>query len=444
VVEYTSDGSVGRILGVALFALATACAGMAFFSPRPHETTATAFSGLFFLLIGWWVLCSALLRLDVVDRQQLPFVVGATVITLGVAYSPPTLRTLSAFNGLRDITAFLVLVLSAIDPVNSQLDCRDDKCGVFGSLYVGFFYTENAAAMFIVLLLPALITVASRTRLLCSLSVATLALWATGSRTSLVDLAVVCIFVLWYRRSVLERRTRTIPWFWRLIPAGAFAASLFAFLTLSGDELTGRGWIFAGIREELQGYSLLVGSGPNTMERLFQVRSVTFEAVGEHGLVPHYAVQTGVVGLVIFAVAMAVLAFDARPWSPGQVAAFGLLLAASLQAVTEPGWMLSSRTINFAVLLLAIGLFRRAAPTSEDPHEASQAEGTPGRPQFWWPSPRGEGRPESSPGEGVDGDRAGQQAVGLTDDGAGAVAGTSHTRVDNTEPGQPRAGDQRS
>jgi hypothetical protein len=440
VVEYTSDGNVGRILGVALFALAIACAGMAFFSPRTKETTATRFSGLFFLLIGWWVLCSAVLRLDAVDRQQLPFIIGATVISLGVAYAPPTLRTLSSFNGLRDVTAVLVLVVSAVDPANSQLACREDKCGVFGSLYVGFFYTENAAAMFIVLLLPALITVASRTRLFFSLSVATLALWATGSRTSLLDLAVVCIFVLWYRRSVLERRKRTIPWFWRVVPAIAFAASLFTFLTFSGDELTGRGWIFAGIREELRGYSLLVGSGPDTMERLFQVRSVTFEAVGEHGLVPHYAVQAGLVGLVIFAIAMAVLAFDSRPWSPGQVGAFGLLLAASLQSVTEPGWMLSSRTINFAVLLLAIGLFRRDPPSAEDPHEATPADLTPGRPQFRWPLPRGERHPERSRGEGLDRDRPARHAAGSADNGSRMVPRAGDARVEDAEPGRTPVG----
>jgi hypothetical protein len=167
------------------------------------------------------------------------------------------------------------------------------------------------------------------------------------------------VYVLWHRRSALSGQDRKVAFNWRIVPSIAFALSFAAFISYSGDELTGRGWIYAGIRSQLKGYALLAGSGPGTMDRLFQSRSVAFEAVGEHGLAPHILVQAGIVGLILVGAGLLALVFDPNKWSPRQIASFGLLLAASLQSVTEPGWMWSARTMNFASMLLALGLFTR-------------------------------------------------------------------------------------
>jgi hypothetical protein len=382
VVEYVSNGNVGKLLGLAVFLVATACAGVAVLAPKGRRAALHffAFTGLFYLALAWWILTSIILRRDAVDVQQTPFIMCVAVIILGVIVSPPTLRTVRSFNTIRDVSAVLTLVVSALDPIGSQMPCRADKCGIFNSLYVGFFFTENAAAMFIMLLLPTLIVVTSPRRLTLSLSVSAVALLATGSRTSLIDFAVVTIYVLWYRRSVLSGQDRRVGFIWRMVPALAFTLSCTAFLLYSGDELTGRGWIYAGIRSQLKGYALLVGSGPSTMDRLFQSRSVAFEAVGEHGLVPHILVQAGIVGLILVAAGLLALVLDPNRWSPRHIASFGLLLAASLQSVTEPGWMLSARTMNFASMLLALGLFTRessAANTPFRPQSTTHAPETP-------------------------------------------------------------------
>jgi hypothetical protein len=361
-VVYTSHGNVGGLTGVLLFAVALTCAVYALTTSRGRVSVDTAFATLMLSLIAWWAVCSLVLRRDPLDRQQAFFIAGGTIIAAAVAVSPPTMQTLRSLNLVRDVSVVLMLLVSVTDPTGSQLLCRPDKCGIFGSLYTGFFYTENSAAQFILLMVPAAIAIRSRIRLVLSLTLSAIFILATGSRTSLLDFVIVVLFLLTYHHNILTDQVRRISRVWRSIPIATFLASMFVFLMFSGSQLTGRGTIYAGIRSQLHGYSLIVGSGPDTMVRIFEDGLLgNFEAIGEHGQVPHVLVEAGVLGVVLFGCALLSLLVDNRPWSPEQIASLALTLAAALQFVTEPGWTLDARSIDFVTMLFAIGLYRRGS-----------------------------------------------------------------------------------
>ena len=367
-VEYQSNSNIGGVVGVILFAASVAIASVAALRDRGRVDVSVGFSTLTALMIAWWIASATLLRRDSTDTQQLPFIIGAVALMLGIYASPPTFRTLHTMNTVRDVSCIFMLLSSFIDPLNSQLACRADKCGIFGSLFTGFFYTENSAAQFVLLLVPATITLQSRARVIFSSMLAAVFLLATGSRTSLLTLLAICLYVLAHRRAMTAAGTHRIWLLWRLLPLAALAVSTFQFLVLSGSELTGRGAIYAGIRAQLHGYALLVGSGPDTMQRIFRDGLLRhFQAFGEHGEAPHLLVQAGIPALVLFGLGLATLVTNKRPWSREQVGGFGLILAASLQFVTEPGWTLSARSLNFVLMLLAVGLFWRGVPRRSTP-----------------------------------------------------------------------------
>jgi hypothetical protein len=349
---------VGGIVGVLLFWVAVAIAAAVVLRPAMTRRLIDSSSAFLLVLVAWWVLCVCLLRRDAGDELQVPFTLGIAVIVIALLRRPPTLQVLSSFNYIRDVAAALMLLASFIDPSGSQLSCRSDKCGIFGSLFLGFFFSENSAAQFILLLVPAAITIRSRGRLWLSLVLAATFLLATGSRTSLYDFAIVVGYVLLYRRYVLRGIAHSVWWVWKVVPLGFFVASLVAFLTLSGSALTGRGAIYAGIRAQIKDSRILTGSGPTTMRNIFDDGYLGhFQAFGEHGQAPHLFVQSGIVGLALFGMFVLSFVFGCREWGPAKIAGFGMLLGASLQFITEPGWTLNARTLNLVTMLLALGLF---------------------------------------------------------------------------------------
>lgn len=369
-VQFVSNSHFAGYVGAALVLLAAVTALIGLLRSDPSISRHTAFSVLISLALIWWLLCALVLRRDDVDQVDLPFDIAAALVVLCVTVTPLQNTTLRAFNLLRDLTALGMLITSFADPTGSQIACRSDKCGVFGSLFTGFYYTENSAAQLVLVLLPAAIATRSRVRLAISLMLAALFVLATGSRTSLVGLVLASAFIVLYRPSEgLPLSRRTGLRLWASAPIFALAVSTAVFLTFSGEELTGRGYIYAGIRSQLRGYALIIGSGPGTMKRVFETNMLgTFEAIGEHGEASHLLVESGFVGFALVAIGLFALPLARAQWTTGQVAAVGFAVTASLQFVTEPGWTMDSRALNFVSLLLAAGLFRHERSTTDGPY----------------------------------------------------------------------------
>lgn len=356
--------NVGGYVSVLLIAVAAVLSLLAIARSRLRIRLDRAFGALLLLAIGWWGLCSIVLRRDAVDQQNLPYVVVALLLALAVAVSPPTLATLRVVNVVRDATVGLMFVAWAYDPAHGALPCRPDKCGVFGNMLTGFLFTENSAAQLVVLLVPAALAVRSRLYLAASLALSVLFVAATGSRTSLLGLFVTVGVVLIQRRAVHSGGRPFVPRILGALPLVMLLVSLVLVTAFSGAQLTDRGVIYAAIMQQMSGYALLVGSGPDTMHRAFELGLLGhFEAVGEHGQAGHLLVQTGLVGVALFCAAFLTLVLTRKPWSPPLVISLAFTVSASMQFLTEPGWTFNLRSLPFVGMLLAIGLCRSVLGT---------------------------------------------------------------------------------
>jgi hypothetical protein len=155
------------------------------------------------------------------------------------------------------------------------------------------------------------------------------------------------------------------------LPLVAFLASTALFYLADPGTLTGRGLIYSAMRAQLNGSALLIGSGPETMERAAFFLG-GFTVAGEHGQAPHLLVMTGLIGWSLFAVGLVAL-MRAAEWSPRRRIALGLAIAAAIQGLTEPAWMLEVRTPGFVSALLAAGLMCAAGADAIQPARAPSA-----------------------------------------------------------------------
>jgi len=360
-VQTISSGSFGGVVGVLLFYAASALAACAFLSGSGRLRIRTGFSNSILILVLWSLCAAGLQAAAGIELSNWYFLPAGLLVLLGTSVVLPSEWSLHFLNYTRDVTAVAMLVISAVEPESSQIPCRTDKCGIFGGLYTGFFATENAAAALVVLLLPAAVAIQRVPRLLLSFACSAMFVLASGSRTALINLVIVSIFVVVYRRRAAKSSRNDhmkISRIWLLLPVSFFTASAYVFTFYSGDQLTGRGRIYSAIREQLSLESLLIGSGPETVLEAYRAGFFgRFQPFGEHGQVPHLIVYAGLPAAVLFLSALLLMLFAPTRVTVLQTAAVGLLVAASLQFVTEPGWTLNPRNLQFLLMLLSMGLF---------------------------------------------------------------------------------------
>lgn len=360
-----SAGTSGRLLAASVLLLAVAVAAIAIVQgvlkliQHKGPVYRSGYSLLIVVLILWWSLCMVLVREEALDLQSIFEIVAAIVIVIAAIMSPPTLKTVMSLVHLMNVFALASLAYAFTNPAQ-QLVCRVDKCGIFNTLFTGFFYQENGAARVIVLLVPAAAVIRSRLYLLVTLAIATVYVAATGSRTSLLTLAIAILVVLVVRRRVLGKSAATtIPWPLRFAPLGALAVSFYLLYEADNRAFTGRGEIYAGIRNQLQGTAFFFGSGSDTVAGLRLAYNAL--AFGEHGQAPHLMVRAGIVGVILFALAMLAIARQ-KKWTATQAVGFSFLFIAATQFATEPAWELELRTMSCVLMILTAGLLARTTP----------------------------------------------------------------------------------
>ena len=366
------SGNTGGLVGTGLMLLGTGCAGLALLTALRTRPAVSTFGVAIAVLIGWWAVAVTLFQPSSLSVPEVVTVACGAVLAFGVLAAPPTMRVVQHLDLLRDVTAVALLLFAFLLPHLGQLPCRPDKCGVFGSLLTGFTLQENTAASMIALFVPLIAAQPSMRRRVFSIGVATLLVLGTGSRTALAVLAVSVLYTWHSGRS--ERVGATKPlMMWRALPLTAFLASTALFYVADPGTLTGRGLLYVAMRAQLDGIALLIGSGPETMERAAFFLG-GFTVAGEHGQAPHLLVMTGLIGWSLFALALLTL-IRATDWSPRRRIALGLALAAAVQGLTEPAWMLEVRTPGFVSALLAAGLMCTAG--ADAIRTASAQQSTP-------------------------------------------------------------------
>ncbi len=363
---YVESGNVGGLVSIAFLALAGAVALIALIQSGIRCVVVGGAGTWMVLVIIWVFFCRIVLRREMDTFQGVIEMVVGCLLALAVLSSPPTLLTARRLNLFRDIWVLASLAYSAIFVDAGQSMCRLDKCGIFGSMYTGFAGQENSASKMVALLVPLALAAATRRRMFFSVAIAGVFVLASGSRTGLLSFIAALAFVLWawFFAPGRERPGAIrVPLVLTGFPLVALGASIAVFLFISPMALTGRGVMYAGIRSQLTGVALLIGSGADTMTTIFE-RGLTrgYNAVGEHGEAPHILVNGGLVAMLLFTMSVVLVAFKRR-WLRIELLALGLLFAASVEFVTEPGWSLEVRTVDFLTILLFIGFFRPVAPS---------------------------------------------------------------------------------
>jgi len=331
------------------------------------------FSTVMVLLVAWRVAGMLVFRPVQLGLQDAAVTLGGIVLAVAMLMSPPTDRTLVSLNVVRDVLVVASLAYSLLFPAQGQLPCREDKCGIFGGMATGFYFHENVAATGALLLMPALLVAWSRLYVFSALTVMAVFVLATGSRTGLLCFAAGAAVVVVGQWRMEDEEGELVnprpqwPWAFRSLPLVAYLGSLYLFLSASSDELTGRGVVYSGIRQTMHGLELLYGGGADVVERV----SGGWVA-GEHGQAPHLLVHTGVVGMLLFGLAMGAIAVMRHP-TRSQFMGMAFLMVASAQFLTEPGWELSVRSMDFVSILLTTGLV--AAHATRRPPADTEARG---------------------------------------------------------------------
>lgn len=348
-----SDGSASTLFGVALFGLAVLLSVWSLLTIRRSSGQFTWFAFMIQLLVLWWVVLTiAIPRTPRFELADLTILGAIPIIVVAVTY-PPTMLTVRRVNVLRDTFAAAQFIYSFLDPVNAQVPCRPDKCGIFGTMHTGFFTQENSATNVISLLLP-LAATSSRPRFVVAMSLGMAVALASGSRTGVAS-TVVALFVALYVRWQLRGNSAQVHahWLLRAAPLGATAASFLLFLLSDPATLTGRGGVYAANRAALDGPSLLYGVPWDTV-------SVAFDGYldSDHGQVSHILASAGAVGLVCWVLALASLLRRGRGrMSREALIGLSLIAGAVVPMLTESTFEFSARSTGFATLCLAVGLF---------------------------------------------------------------------------------------
>ncbi|WP_226345644.1 hypothetical protein [Agilicoccus flavus] len=355
------NGHTSTIVGVGFFCAAVAAAGMASIAPRSGTRVGSPLSLSLQLLVVWWVVLSVLIpRKEGLGPADL-VIIGAVPLVVGVVSAPPTLTTVRRVNLIRDLFAVGQFVYPFVAPEVSRLPCREDKCGIFGSLDAGFFTQENTGIAAVSLLLP-LAAASSGPRLAVSSLSALLVALGSGSRTGIASVLLATAVAIYVRHLFSGGATRArINVLFVAAPIAATLVSLALFLAADPTALTGRGAVYAANRHALEGTALWYGVPWNTVE----VASEGYLS-SDHGQTSHILARAGLVGLILWLLALAA-PLRRRVFGPEEALGLALLAGASARMITESTFELEARTVGFCAVLLVAGLCARATADVHDP-----------------------------------------------------------------------------
>lgn len=345
------NSQISTAVSVLLFCVAIACAGRALLVKHGGRTR-SLFGASMQLLVAWWTILTVLLpRTPGGIRMKDLVILGAPLVVLAVVSDPPTVRTVESVNRIRDSFAAANIAYAFLFPELGQSECREDKCGILGSLFTGFFTQENTAPALISMLVP--LSAASRTgrQLTLSAALALSVALVSGSRTGLATSIVGICAALYVRKSTDKARgSLDIKDAITAIPLVATLGSLALFLTADPDAFTGRGRVYAGIQEALTGAQAWYGIPWNTV-----LKATDGYLAADHGQAPHLLARAGIIGLALWCLSMMALLLYQR-FSHLQALGLAILIAGSVTMFTESAFELDARSTGFFGLMLATGL----------------------------------------------------------------------------------------
>ncbi|MCP4959176.1 MAG: hypothetical protein GY925_07890 [Actinomycetia bacterium] len=311
----------------------------------------------FMPLIGWTLLRNiAAVGIDV-DRTGA--FLGSTLAVLSVALA-------GAGRQRRDADGFaaplvgvylgILVIAGSSELSQGWIDCRADKCSVFGSLYQGVF--ENGNAISLIALAGLALVPRTRARLPAVVLAAgfVFLLLASGARTSLVGLAlgaITSLAIAWTsvrtRDSMLRPRPLIV---FGLVTAVAVGGLLLAARATDPNYLSGRGRLWIAARESDELFSVF-GAGSDAWERILEVQGLP--DLSTHSQYVLLAVAGGAIAVGLFVLGMGVTiasieAPDRRDLALTMLPAVSWLFV----GLTEVAWNPATVNVHTSLFLLMV------------------------------------------------------------------------------------------
>ena len=184
------------------------------------------------------------------------------------------------------ITLFYCLLM----PNRGTFSCRPDKCGIFGTLWSGFFPHENALGFFFVIVISMSFIFDYGFKKISVQFISLVIILASGSR-----MAILALLVFLLTRYLSNSFLAIVPFL--LYVAGV---GLFVFLN-NQNSLTGRGTIWMKIKSQLTFNSAWVyGQGINSFQTGKSKSIFGFALYDEQGTIASIFNRYGIIGALLF------------------------------------------------------------------------------------------------------------------------------------------------
>lgn len=317
-------------------------------------------------LPGVIILIFSYLRHDIDFPSLLGYGVGIPVLLAAsvTTIDKTAVRWLGWFGLIFVASIWLVTLFM---PSEALKPCRADKCGLGGSLLVGYMSHENILGLFVAFLVPALAFLPAGaffwgiTAMLGTVA-------ATGSRTAYITVAVTFLIAIalrypQMRRKVIRRRKPNFLQLLGFVPlVSAIVASL-AFILLPAAGLTDRGAIWSLIRGELSS-ALLWGSGSGIFVDAYEGSRTTWLIPHAHSEIGHLLLTGGLFATIPFAIGMAHLGWAA--WRYNGLSPIVFAVGPALSFATEVVWsysFLDSFMWTLFITIALVAVHSRGRPT---------------------------------------------------------------------------------
>ncbi|HSP60067.1 MAG TPA: O-antigen ligase family protein [Ornithinimicrobium sp.] len=347
-VHFVSDGRAAQLVQLGAGVLAAAVA--------THLLVRSLRAGTF-QVTSWSLLAFFVLLAEVVRGRSEPSTLVYGGLTLLVLLAAGVVRldarAVGRVGTVAGLTALSAVLFAVLDPVRGWAACRADKCTPAGGLLRGYFPQENVLGMFLAALLPAVAFIDRPLWRRTSLALVVAAILLTGSRTAVA----VTVLALWSYAVVRRRATRSrhgdAAKVVGALPLLTFVVSGVLVFSLPDMALTGRGLIFRVVREAWLDQPLL-GPGREALYDAYYSSMANWYLAHEHGQGAYVLGQAGVVGVLLFLLALGGILRAC--WRSGGPVPVVFATAPALGFLTEPIWEVSLLSPYVLTLFLTVVL----------------------------------------------------------------------------------------
>lgn len=216
------------------------------------------------------------------------FQVFSAICLIASCMSSQLLDFVRLLRTFANVIVISIAVFTLLFPDQSWLPCRLDKCFFSQGLLTGFFPAENYLALFLLAVAPLLSLNRSKIAVRSLHGLLLIELLLTSARAPIL---IYALFAL----SMTFTQVKAIM---KVVPIAAYLLSCWLFLSMSGREFSGRGSLYAALRLFVE-KQLWLGPGPDTRQRIFDSRDISFFAYHEHGMFPYLSVNFGMVAALL-------------------------------------------------------------------------------------------------------------------------------------------------